>query len=601
MSSYWSSDNVVHIGEEQVSIPTENGLSYSVKQSGRKVQITIPPEVKFMDGKNSYLEFDLKIDQPLGVGDTPTRLQLDPNGAGLLLKNMRIYDGSRGNILEELVEYQSWVNLKYDYDADDSLRNKRALEEGGTTWTPTNRGTEGTSRSQSADTRTNPYFKALTIGADQDTPYDATSLQTCKCCIPIHAGIFSDKIFPVMLTNGLYIEIDLAPAPEVIKQLDSVSRYRRVPLNASFHSLGDNATTTWLTTNTTAQTSFLCANSNNLVGADAVAKFPFVVGEKVNFVKFDDQSKVGRFTQNAVEIGKEGFIIDEVRLHASGKVEVVVDTPAGLINDGTDDLGAIAITQDFVLYSTAISEATSYDIGYTISNVNLIVHKVELDPSYEKGMMAKLREGKAVEFDIMSWTNYKHSSLASDKQTSFNFHVNNSRAKSLIIQPQDATIYPNQVAMTGGSETLAQETYKITEDTMDRKLNSVRSAYSGICDGLTSIQYQIDGKLVPSRPISTRKCATKKSIDQFPLYELEKTLSQADITPRSFSKYLENWNVGRAFGVHGGAMDLRNKDLTCIFKYEDAVNVPVKNKMYQAFVYHIRRIVIKDGGVSVVV
>ena len=601
MSSYWSSDNVVQIGEEQVSIPTENGLSYSVTSTGRKVQITIPPEVKFMDGKNSYLEFDLKIDQTFATDVPPTRLQLDPNGAELLLKNMRIYDGSRGNLLEELVEYQSWVNLKYDYDADDSLRSKRALEEGGTQWTPTNRGTRGTSRSQATDTMTNPYFKASTIGADINVDYDATHLQTCKCCIPIHAGIFSDKIFPVMLTNGLYIEIDLAPAPEVIKQLDSVSRYRRTPLNPHFHSLGDNATTTWLTSNTNAQTSFLCGTGNNLVGADAVAKFPFVCGEFINFVKYNDNTKVGRFTQNAVEVGITGFKIDEIKLHASGKVEVVCDTPAGLINDGTEQDGAIDITQDFVLYSTSVSETASYPVGYTISNVNLIVHKVELDPSYEKGMMAKLREGKAVEFDIMSWTNYKHSALASDKQTSFNFHCNNSRAKSLIIQPQDATIYSTPVMMCGGSEAENKETYKITEDSMDIKLNSVSSAYSGICDGLTSIQYQIDGKLVPSRPISTRKCATKKSIDQFPLYELEKTLSNADIVPRSFAKYLENWNVGRGFGVHGGHLDLRNKDLTCIFKYEDAVNVPVKNKMYQAFVYHIRRIVIKDGAVSVVV
>jgi hypothetical protein len=598
MSSYWSSDNVVHIAEEQISIPTENGLEYSVKQSGRKVQLTIPPEVKFMDGKNSYLEFDLKIDQPFGV---PTRLQLDPHGAQVLFKNMRIYDGSRGVLLEELVEYQTWACLKYDYDADDSLRQKRALEEGGTCWNPTNRGTLGTSRSDMADTRTNPYFKAETLGEDLDVIYDADNLRTAKCCLPLHAGIFSDKIFPVMMTNGLYIEWDLAPAGEVVKQLDSVSRYRRTPLNPVFHSLGDNATTTWLTTNANAETSFLISSQNNLVGDDAVSKFPFVVGETVNFVKADDNTKVGRFTQDGDEIGKGGFIIDEIKLHASGKVEVVVNDPAGLINDGSEDDGAIDITQDFVLYSTAVSEASSYDIGYTISNVNLIVHKVDLDPAYEKGMMSKLREGKSIEFDFMSWTNYKHSSLASDKQTSFNFHVNNSRAKSLVIQSQDATIYPNQVLITGGSETLAQETYKITENSMDKKLNSVRSAYSGICDGLTSVQYQIDGKLVPSRPISTRKCATKNSIDQFHLYELEKTLSQADIPPRSFKCFLENWNVGRGFGVHGGAMDLRNKDLTCIFKYEDATHVPEKNKMYQAFVYHIRRLVIRNGGVEIIV
>jgi len=74
MSSYWSADNVVQIGEEQVSIPTENGLSYSCKTNGRKIQLFIPPEVEFMDGKNSYLEFDLKIAQPLEATDIPTRL-----------------------------------------------------------------------------------------------------------------------------------------------------------------------------------------------------------------------------------------------------------------------------------------------------------------------------------------------------------------------------------------------------------------------------------------------------------------------------------------------------------------------------------------------
>ena len=597
MSSYWSADNVVQIGEEQVSIPTENGLSYSCKTNGRKIQLFIPPEVEFMDGKNSYLEFDLKIDQPFGATDIPTRLQLDPNGAGVLLKNMRIYDGSRGNLIEELNEYQTWATLKYDYDADDSLRNQRAMVEGGTTHTIANRGTEGTSKSDLSDTMTNPYFQPLT--GDQTTTYSDADLLTAKCCIPLHAGCFSDKIFPVMLTNGLYIEWDTCPAPEVIKQLDSVNRYRRSELGASFHSLADGTTTTWLTSNTTAETSFLIGNENNLVGDDAVSKCPFVKGETIQFVKYNDQDKVGRFTQGATQIGAGGFVIGDIEYDGThSKVKINIEG-TGLVNDGTDDDGAINITQDFMLYSTAVSEATTYDIGYTMSNVNLIVHKVKLDDNYKQGMLQKIREGKAIEFDIMSWTNYKHSALASDKQSSFNIACNNARAKSIIIQPQDASVYQTQVMMTGGSETLDVETYKITEDTMDRKLNSIRSAYSGINDGLTSVQYQIDGKLCPSRPISTRKCATKNSFDSFHFYELEKTLANADIRPRSFSKYLENWNVGRAFGVHGGVMDLRNKDLTCIFKFEHASFPPTKNKMYQAFVYHVRRLVLRNGGVDV--
>ena len=61
-----------------------------------------------------------------------------------------------------------------------------------------------------------------------------------KCCVPLHLGCFQDKIFPCMMTSGLYLEFDLAPAERVIKQLDSVSAYTRLKLSPVFQ--GKNAT-----------------------------------------------------------------------------------------------------------------------------------------------------------------------------------------------------------------------------------------------------------------------------------------------------------------------------------------------------------------------
>lgn len=69
-----------------------------------------------------------------------------------------------------------------------------------------------------------------------------------------------------------------------------------------------------------------------------------------------------------------------------------------------------------------------------------MVHQVELDPKFEAGMVAKIREGKAIEFDIHSVTNYKNSLLASDRQTSFLVHASNSRAKSIIVSVTDSSI-----------------------------------------------------------------------------------------------------------------------------------------------------------------
>ena len=59
--SYWRSDNVVHIGEEQVEIPAERGLQYVVGQTSRKVVFKIPQSLGIFSGKDSYLSWDMKI------------------------------------------------------------------------------------------------------------------------------------------------------------------------------------------------------------------------------------------------------------------------------------------------------------------------------------------------------------------------------------------------------------------------------------------------------------------------------------------------------------------------------------------------------------
>lgn len=78
MSSYWSNDEKIKVSQTQVSVPSTNGQSYSgtAGQTGRRVDFEIPPTVKFLDGKNSYLQFDVKVAIP--ATEIPTRLHLDP-------------------------------------------------------------------------------------------------------------------------------------------------------------------------------------------------------------------------------------------------------------------------------------------------------------------------------------------------------------------------------------------------------------------------------------------------------------------------------------------------------------------------------------------
>tara|TARA_R100000353_G_scaffold89888_1_gene66469 strand:+ start:6776 stop:8515 length:1740 start_codon:yes stop_codon:yes gene_type:complete len=577
-TNYWSVDNVTQIGEEKVQIPSENGLSYT---SGQKITLFVPPTVQMMDGKNSYLEFDIKL-SAITAGGTPTLLQLDEAGAGVIFKNIRIYDGTRGNLIEELNEYSNLVCLRYDYDTDNSKRNLRALEEGGTTFSIPNRSTKGTSKSAYTDTIKNPYFPE---GAGKDSALTDADFLTVKCCVPLHTGVFSGSIFPVAMSNGLYMEFDLQPAARVIKQLDTAVDSRRLKSNPFYGQIletGSGAMASDWVNGSATQELYLAADNNlsNVGDGNEVNRVPFVVGETVGLMKVADGTK-------ATFSG--ALTITEINASSNGFVEVLFG------NSRTNTTGENIVSGEWVLYSTAVCDATSYPAEYTVSNFNLVVHEVKLDPSYMAGMLQKAREGKAIEFDIHSVTNYKNSLLASDRQTSFLIHAQNSRAKSLVVQPCDSSIYTSAQLIS------ASETYKVTEDAMDTKLNSNRSGLVGICDELSSVQYQINGKLVPSRPISTKKCATRESIDAFHLYELEKTLDNAGVVPRSFRKYLENWNLGRGFATQQGAMDLRDKDLSVLLKYEETT-APTKNKIINSFVFHVRRLVMRgSGAVEVIV
>ena len=587
MSKYWSADDSMKVGETKVSIPSENGLEYDPSQ---KVQFFIPPTTKFMDGRETYLEFNVKLSLP--SGGVPTRLQLD-KCSSTLIKNIRVYDGTRGNLIEEISNYDSYVAVKYDYEKDASIENLRALREGCLVQTTDNRSDSGTTKNGLMNTTTNPYFKRTT--GNQNASLSDADFVTAKVCIPLHTGVFanSQTIFPLMLTQGLYMEIDLNEAENVIKQLDSVLRDRRTPANPFFHSINGSSTpNTW--ENGDDYDTFYVDTDNNLDGSDRVARFPFVVGETFKFCHNDNNGSSSGFTTTAT--------INEINLSTAanggaGLIQIVLDS--AVENNGSD------IGQEYVMYSTAVAEKSSYDASYKLSNVNLVVSQVHLDPAYENGMISKVREGGAIEFDIMSLTNYKHSILSSDRQTNMQIFANNSRAKSLLIVPQDNTVYTSAEKISGSGTYVIKgsnfsNTNEATKDDADTCLASNRSAYTGIIDDLSSIQYVIDGKRVPSREISTKKLATTNSLDAFHLYELEKCLDSAGITPKSFSAFMDNFVFGRSFSAsaQNGAMDLRGRDLSVVLKYLNTT-APTKNKLFNSYIFHLRKLIIRDGSLEV--
>ena len=568
--SYFEADQKIPVQQQSVGIPSENGLSYNSTQI---IEINVPPTTKFFNPKESYLQFFVTLKLP--SGELPTRIQLDAEtGAQCLIKDIRIYDGNRNALLEEITDYNSLVAMKYDYETNQSLRNKRALAEGATIQTPDGRGTRGTTETQLNQHRDNPYYKPRTTDPDVTT-FDDDSFVKCKVCLPLHTGIFqNDKIFPLLLTSGLHISISLESDAKVMRCLDSVAKFRRTPLNPIFHSV-NGIRATGEATNTTAYTTWYVYNENNQWSADS---FPFVVGESFTF--YDIQGGVTRDFHP---------VIDRIEWDTTTTPDMVkITTPTIAVAGGT-------ITTDgkWSLISSAISQATTYNATYLIENVELVLQQVAVDPRYEQGMLTKMKEGGTITYDFLSVTNYKYSQLASDRVANIRIPLNNQKAKSIVAIPTDATVYTAQQNLDSTS------TYSVTpNDDRDALGRSCRSGLVGISDNITSYNFLYDGRLQPSRLVNLSKTSSKKSISQQALIENDKGLTSAGINTHSMRNFSNNFIISRALSLGSGVYDARNKDFSLQVNYQET-DAPAFPKLWKIYCYHIRRLNIKGETISV--
>ena len=82
--------------------------------------------------------------------------------------------------------------------------------------------------------------------------------------------------------------------------------------------------------------------------------------------------------------------------------------------------------------------------------------------------------------------------------------------------------------------------------------------------------------------------------------ESEKALAMADIEPLSFRQFQSNFFIGRALALGKNAVyDARGKDFNLQVEYTGATQT--KSKLWNNFVSHLRRLEIKNGGLSVMV
>ena len=593
MSQFFKSSDKIQVGQTEVSVPSENGLDY--RPSG-KIDIYIPPTSKFVDLSQTKLKMNVSLAIPtVNDNNGATRVQLDAEtGLHSLIRSIRVFSGRKTALLEEIEGYDILTALRFDYESNENLRAKRALTEGATNYDPACRGTMGNLKTLQGNCFSNPYFsKVVDVNTTLNTSFATTDedygYHVATGELHLNTGLFrNEAVFPALLTDGLFVEILLQDAKKVFRQLDSVNRNRRLRLNPVFHSTngsdGETASSgSWQ--NGSEISSFFIQRQNNQTSTQVC---PFVVGEYITFVPDKDDfsastnGSIARITQ-----------IEQVSGAAVGTSKTKITLDSAITNTTGETLG------DTLLHYHVVSanlegntNISDYACDYTVSNVEMIVKQIEVPAGYENSMMNMMKEGGTINYDYRTFTNYRYSQLVGDNVANIRLPLIESRATSILCVPTDATSYSNLNYLS------CENTYLEYTDSIDKRNRSSRSGLVGICDNLQDYQFIYDGKINPSRKVDVSKIGAKNSISQQWCIEAEKALAMADIEPLSFMKFRENFFIGRALALGSNAVyDARGKDFNLQVEYTG--DAQTKPKLWNNFVSHLRRLEIKNGGLSV--
>ena len=606
MSSFFTSSDKIKVGQTEVAVPAENGLDY---RPGGRIDIFIPPTSKFIDLSQTKLKFNVDL---TGIGTSASsnlmRLQLDAQTGGhSLIRSVRVFSGRKTALLEEIEGYDVATALRFDYETNENFKAKRAMTQGATNYDPACRGTAGTLKTIQANVVSNPYFQKYgTVDAPNPVMSNAVidgAPDQVKCELHLNTGLFrNEAVFPALLTDGIFIEILLQDKSRVFRSMDSTNKYRAIKLNPTFHSIdGVDSTSAaggvWPAGG--ARTTFFMTRDNNMT---SVQNFPFKVGERINFIYsaavtpfelLDDFSAADGIIKQIEYVPVALPSTDKIKITLEGAMTNATAISFPTLTEGKDHLWMVSRPKATGMVSTAAT--------YSVTNVEMIVQQIQVPDGYEQSMLSMMKEGGTINYDYRSFTNYRYSQLVGDNVANVRLPLIESRATSILCIPTDASSYSVQDTIDAATTYIISPAIGAAGTLGERdRVRSQRTHITGIADELQNYQFIYDGKINPSRRVDVTKISGRDSISQQWLIEAEKALAMADIEPLSFMAFQENFFIGRALALGKNAVyDARGKDFNLQLEYTGAAQT--KPKLWNNFVHHLRRLEIKNGGLSVMV
>ena len=316
---------------------------------------------------------------------------------------------------------------------------------------------------------------------------------------------------------------------------------------------------------------------------------PFQVGEQVGFLQL---------STGDTEEGSQPIIITSIENGGDPKHPIQYNVSGIAVASKVVVNSLPETAPDWVVYSVRASTVAP---TYQLSNVRMVVRQLNID-GYEAGVMSKMKSGGQILYDIPSVACVVASATKGELQASISIPCEHSKARSILCMPTDNEKTYSIKENSDSVSTYLIDSLEYNPQSTSQAINlrSDRSGVSGIGDYLSSYNFVIDQKIVPSRKVNTDKSSSKdKGMNADHIIELQNALQQSHGTPpRSVASFRSNFLVGRALTLDENTVyNGIGKDMRLLVRYEGTQ--PDHNKLWKNFISHVKTVSIQGDSINV--
>jgi hypothetical protein len=496
-----------------------------------------------------------------------------------------------GTQLENVQNYAELAEKLHFYSENTSIRNKRGLTELCEYTARDFDGVEYDDRPARNFDQSQLFNHEYLTGNDASYTADVDYSQdanTCEVAFRLYSGILgapSEKMFPIMLTSGLRVEIDLNRADKALQvwSLEGICNDNGTLIENTGKAANDStrfgvATATPNSsaplTSVTLYTELNPGYNQVLAGTITQAAIDAGVSVVKNQLVGAANLRVGSTLYGIPAAGGPPVsmgVITSVSCNsgenAGGAVSVRVNLDGsgagGDTFQGGSGVGGVATANSCFIRKSDIESALP---TIEVSDVRLILKTAAPPQSYIDKLVKQTQTEQGASIEYLTWDIYRNNVTASEQQIQINMPTINSKALSVITLP-------------------------VQNSSANSLINDNNNT---IVDDANNYQYVVANKLQPTRKVDLTPISQPISkIAQVASYEFEKALASSKIHVKNLDYQESSFGIGRPLARFGGVYNLADDgNLSLRIEYGN----PQQNKLFINYIAGYRRLVVSKQG-----